>query len=374
MRRCADLVRSKAKACLTRSLGNSMYVSSAGLPPREKALPPSTGSSQTASSRPPGAGPTRVAAFDTVVRGLPVIEQETVQLGRGKPGFAVTQLCGRDIMLFETAVGPKLAGHVVPDPEWCVLFAPLWWRGDFLFNGQTARPNDLFLSAGASGYAFVGRDRCVLNIGIRKARIAGAVAALSGLPHAPAELSDRRLTLNSPGGVALRRATAEAMRAVARASPSVFRHPLPPALESDLVSSLAQVLLEQDADLPARDPGRVDPVSIARRARMANCDRDPRPVALSELCARSGVSKAWLHKCFVEVYGVSPMAYLRTHRLSVARERLLDPAKPPRSVKDVSLSLGFMNGGRFAAMYAAIYGEPPAATLSRNPAYPGRIR
>lgn len=326
----------------------------------------STGSGEGYATNVFDAGSTCVAVFNAVVRGLPVVEHEAVQLGRGKPGFTITQLCGRDLMLFWTAVAPRLAGHVVSDPDWCVLFAPLRWRGDFVFNGQEARPSDIFLSGGAGGYAFVGRDRCALNIGVRKSRIAAACAELSGLPQAPAQFSDRRLTLNSPCGGALRSAVAEAMHAAARASPSAFRHRLPQAVESDLIASLALFLLEQNAGQPMREPGRIDPVSIVRRAKAVMHDRTPQPVALPELCASSGVSKAWLHKCFVEVHGVSPMTYIRAHRLSIARERLLDPGDPPRSVKDVSLSLGFINGGRFVAMYAAIYGEPPAETLARN--------
>lgn len=348
-----------------------MYDSPTALPWREKTLSPSIDSNQQDAPHAFGAGSARVATFKTVVRGLPVIEQEAVQLGRGRSEFTVTQLCGRDIMLFETAVEPRLAGHVVPDHDWCVLFAPLRWRGDFVFNGQTARPNEIFLSTGASGYAFVGQDRCVLNIGVRKSRIIAALAELGGLPQAPAELADRRLTFNSPHGRALLKVSVEAMRAAANSSNLAFRHALPPAVEFDLIGSLALFLMEQDADYPMRDPGLIDPVSIVRRAKLAIDDRNPRPVVLSDLCARSGVSKAWLHKCFVEVYGVSPMAYLRAHRISIARERLLDLGDPPRSVKDVSLPLGFMNGGRFAAMYAAIYGEQPAETLARNPAFPG---
>ena len=60
------------------------------------------------------------------------------------------------------------------------------------------------------------------------------------------------------------------------------------------------------------------------------------------------------------------MLYLRAYRLSLARDRLLDPENAPRSVKDVSLSLGFTNGGRFAAEYKALFGEKPIETFARN--------
>jgi methylphosphotriester-DNA--protein-cysteine methyltransferase len=143
---------------------------------------------------------------------------------------------------------------------------------------------------------------------------------------------------------------------------------LPEAAEAELITAMALLLMEQDVWSTFRDPGTVDAMAVVRRAKRMIDARNPQPATLADLCAAGGVGKAWLHKCFVEVHGVSPMAYLRAQRLSVARERLLDRVDPPRSVKDVSFSLGFINGGRFAAAYAAIYGELPAATLARNPA------
>jgi transcriptional regulator GlxA family with amidase domain len=169
-------------------------------------------------------------------------------------------------------------------------------------------------------------------------------------------------------GRAVRTTTLGILRGPAECILPNGRRVLPEAAEAELITAMALLLMEQDVWTTFRDPGTVDAMAVVRRAKRMIDARLPQPATLADLCAAGGVGKAWLHKCFVEVHGTSPMAYLRAQRLSFARERLLDTVDPPRSVKDVSFSLGFINGGRFAAAYAAIYGEPPAATLARNSA------
>ena len=100
-----------------------------------------------------------------------------------------------------------------------------------------------------------------------------------------------------------------------------------------------------------------------RQALQAYELKPPERVTLEDMCLAAGVGRAWLHKCFVDLYGVSPMSYQRARRLRQARAMLLDEERPPRSIKDVSLSLGFINGGRFASDYSALFGERPSETF-----------
>lgn len=53
-------------------------------------------------------------------------------------------------------------------------------------------------------------------------------------------------------------------------------------------------------------------------------------------------------------------------RWSAARERLFDRESPARSVKDVSLALGFDGPGRFAQYYKRTFGELPGERLQRS--------
>jgi AraC-like DNA-binding protein len=69
----------------------------------------------------------------------------------------------------------------------------------------------------------------------------------------------------------------------------------------------------------------------------------------------------------MDVYGVSPAQFILNKRLSKARERFLDvECCPPRSVKDVALSLGFDGAGRFAQYYKRAFGELPGETFRRT--------
>ncbi|MCL5779111.1 helix-turn-helix domain-containing protein [Limibaculum sp. FT325] len=295
-----------------------------------------------------------------------MLEQEMAQLGRGDASFESIMVCGRDCVVHEMQFGPRYAAHLVIDPTWCMFFTPFTWRGDFVFNGREVRRNELMISCGSDGYATVGQERHTLAIGLRRARLQAACESLSGSVHAtPCDL-DHRLTLASPMGRAVRATALEILRGSAERILPNGRYALPEAAEAELITAMALLLMEQNVWTTFRDPGTVNPMAVVRRAKRMIDARNPQPATLADLCAASGVGKAWLHKCFVEVHGTSPMNYLRAQRLTFARQRLLDTVDPPRSVKDVSLSLGFANGGRFAAAYAAIYGETPTATLARN--------
>ena len=314
------------------------------------------------------ARPVKVPTLAALLLDVPVLEQEMVQLGRGDAFFESVMVCGSDSIVHELQFSPRSVMHLVIDPAWCIFLAPCAWRGDFIFNGREIRRNELMFSGRADGYATIGQERHALAIGLRRARLHAACEALSGSAHATPRDLDHRLTLASPMGRAVRAATLGILRGSAERFLSNGRRVLPEAAEAELITAMALLLMEQDAWTTFRDPGTVDAMAVVRRAKRMIDARNPQSATLADLCAAGGVGKAWLHKCFVEVHGISPMAYLRARRLSFARERLLDRVDPPRSVKDVSLSLGFANGGRFAAAYAALHGELPAATMTRNSA------
>jgi transcriptional regulator GlxA family with amidase domain len=61
---------------------------------------------------------------------------------------------------------------------------------------------------------------------------------------------------------------------------------------------------------------------------------------------------------------MSPMEYVRRHRLSMAR-RLLDESTEGCSVSQVARRTGFSQLARFSAAYQATYGETPTETIRR---------
>lgn len=91
------------------------------------------------------------------------------------------------------------------------------------------------------------------------------------------------------------------------------------------------------------------------------------PIYLLDLCAAVGVSMRQLNYIFQSHYGVSPMLYLKKHRLSVVRKILKASSKETSSIKQIALSNGFSELGRFANEYRQTYGEAPSQTMASGP-------
>lgn len=308
------------------------------------------------------------------VAGLPVLESHTAQFGPGPSGIESQQACGADMVIVRLKLVPKLAGHIILEPAWLCLMIPLRFDTEFRFSGLIARPDDLFLASGSDGYATVGERRDTVAVGIRKPRLQAAMRAAEGQNGGTWPFPDQRIALGQASGKAFRRSLLAALDASTATSDVIGRGSLAPVVEAHLIDFVARALLPH---VPARDPADLVAMEPLRVVRAAQREIDavlPRKVTLKDLCAVTGASPAWLHRCFCHVYGISPIAYLRARRLREARSRLLDPATPAKSIKDVALSLGFSSSGRFAAEYREIFDENPSETLARGIAQGGGRR
>jgi len=99
------------------------------------------------------------------------------------------------------------------------------------------------------------------------------------------------------------------------------------------------------------------------RAREFITEQGHRPVTLEELCGELGLSARSVQQIFQSLLHVSPVTYLRHHRLQGVR-RALQVARPDLgAVKNVALDWGFWHLGRFAADYRTLFGESPHQTL-----------
>ena len=92
-------------------------------------------------------------------------------------------------------------------------------------------------------------------------------------------------------------------------------------------------------------PGALAGVDLGRRS-LPSCGAAP------ERALRHG---------FAELYGVSPMVYLRSVRMHAARKELGRP-ECERSIADVALGCGFTHLGRFSVDYRRAFGQTPSAT------------
>jgi AraC family transcriptional regulator of adaptative response / DNA-3-methyladenine glycosylase II len=78
---------------------------------------------------------------------------------------------------------------------------------------------------------------------------------------------------------------------------------------------------------------------------------------LAELAARLGVSDRHLRRIFAAEHGVTPMQYLQTRRLLLAKQLLTDSPLP---VSQVALASGFRSLRRFNAAFADSYRMSPS--------------
>lgn len=86
--------------------------------------------------------------------------------------------------------------------------------------------------------------------------------------------------------------------------------------------------------------------------------------SVAGLAAALDVPIPALRQAFAGTVGVGPSDWLRRHRLDGARRDLRAGGGEAR-VTDIAMKWGFVHLGRFSAIYAAQFGEPPSATLRR---------
>ena len=123
------------------------------------------------------------------------------------------------------------------------------------------------------------------------------------------------------------------------------------------------------ADHRHRDALAAEPKAISSQGIRAAVDiieaEAHLPLTVTELAARTNFSVRSLQEGFRRHLDTSPMAYLRKVRLRQAHRTLQMSDPSAATVASIAYHWGFTNLGRFAAAYAARYGEKPGATLRR---------
>ena len=111
---------------------------------------------------------------------------------------------------------------------------------------------------------------------------------------------------------------------------------------------------EQAPGLSLTDSSTVLAQHAARLLNQSAHDGDE--VALTEVAARLGVTDRHLRRIFLAAHGVTPIDYLTTQRLLLAKQLLTDTAL---SVTQVALAAGFGSQRRFNAAFADRYRLSP---------------
>lgn len=88
-------------------------------------------------------------------------------------------------------------------------------------------------------------------------------------------------------------------------------------------------------------------------------------ITLTDLERIGHMSRRNLHYVFLEVFGMSPMGWVREQRLLKARAMLLASSRDV-TVADVLYKCGFTKASQFSLHYARRFGELPSATLRKR--------
>ncbi|MEI6226726.1 MAG: helix-turn-helix domain-containing protein, partial [Deltaproteobacteria bacterium] len=173
----------------------------------------------------------------------------------------------------------------------------------------------------------------------------------------------------SPSGAGLRFRDLESRRDLvrtwawwlthARRQPEAFKDPgLVAMMEEEVIGTVMEGVDPAPAALarPRRD--------LALRAEAFLRRSLGEPIRIEDVCAAVHASRPALHRSFQAALGTSPMAYLKSLRLSAARKDLAR-ARGGTTVAAVAMQWGFFRLGCFSADYRAMFGEKPSETLGR---------
>ena len=146
---------------------------------------------------------------------------------------------------------------------------------------------------------------------------------------------------------------------------SLVRNPMMLASIADSV--MTGLLLSSDhqyrPDLEALTPGAA-PAAVRKAVEIMESSPE-QPVTLADLAVACGVGVRSLQTGFKSTFEMSPLAYLREIRLLRAQRELTSCTPETSTVAEVASTWGFSHLGRFAADYAARFGELPSDTLRR---------
>lgn len=92
-------------------------------------------------------------------------------------------------------------------------------------------------------------------------------------------------------------------------------------------------------------------------------DNLDRPLTLEAICQSIKTSKSALSYGFHDIFGLSPMAYLKTVRLHGVRRALRTSDPTQATVLGIANDYGFWHMGHFAKDYRRMFGESPSDTL-----------
>lgn len=131
------------------------------------------------------------------------------------------------------------------------------------------------------------------------------------------------------------------------------------ATYADLRDSLAELSVASQTSESLSGSHRAMSIERGRRYIHANLAGALR---IASVCAAAGVRPRTLEYGFQELFGISPVSYIKAMRLNQVRRLLLTPTSAGRTITVIALDSGFWHLSQFAADYQKFFGESPSIT------------
>ena len=90
------------------------------------------------------------------------------------------------------------------------------------------------------------------------------------------------------------------------------------------------------------------------------------PLTLKQLCNELEASSSALCYGFQDIFGMSPMAYVKTQRLNGVRRALKNANPETTKVMSIAQQWGFWSPNHFSVDYKKMFGESPSETLKKH--------
>lgn len=296
---------------------------------------------------------------DEQARNLGWLDQRYEQLSRGAFSGSIASMSLGPVTLFRETLHQSVHQTGCAPSDRITIAAPCQLSAEALWNGRSIDASAIIAFVPGREFDLRSPSLAVCaGISIEPDALsprsaAGGADGMGGLPR-----GDTWMTRTRPAD--LGRRLAAVLDALGQA-PAALRQPAARAQLGDELLDLVAGHLRDD-HAPGQGARQASHLGIARMARELMNERIDQRLRVHDLCQAIGCSRRTLQYAFRQVFGTSPVAFLRTLRLNAVRRELQRP-EPGTTVLDAAARHGFWHFPRFAQDYSRMFGELPSATL-----------
>lgn len=285
------------------------------------------------------------------------------QLGPGRFEGAITELRLERIHLFAETTSHALRQTCVVTPDSYWFGIPAGTADCGRITGRAIGPDALAFKSGNVEFELVTPERYdIYGIVVKRAVLQHYAREVEHLAAIDEPLADETVSI----GIERKAHLCGVLRTILSSSPQTGA-PWSNASQAPLQSLILATLFDLcigGPTLAAPLPSRSHRQWIVSEARAYVLEHQNRPVSVPELCEQLRVSRRTLQYCFQEIYGMTPVACLKTIRLNgVRRDLLAAPGDETLSVQDVAEKWGFWHLSQFSTDYRKLFNTRPSDTL-----------